>query len=458
MTLRAAQPDTRPDRTPATTARPGNDDPTAPRPLRFLLESGTYQIDNVGDIAMLQRTVYRLLEAHPAARIDVITEQPDRLAQVLPEVYPVPAAPWFRLRVVPLPRWAEWTGPVRRVRWREKLLAGRYPKLARLGKRLDRWATRQERDEADAFYQAVNAADAVLAAGGGYASDPFHEHAWKVFATLNLAQGLGKPTAMFGLGLGPFTRPDLLQHGGPVLRRLDVLGLREPETGPAVAASLGVRADRVFVTGDDAIPLARAFTLPPVAQRQAMGVNLRLAETADVPPEALPRVSAGVRQAAEARDATLRPVIVRTALSPANDVDAVAQVFGPEVDLSEARGVRSPQEAMAQIARCRVVVTGAYHNAVFAGAMGVPVVGLSRSAYYVSKLGGAAKQFGPGVQVLSLTDPDLASKLTDSLLNLWDNADALAEPLRAAADRQTAQGEAAYERFLAAVKQPAATG
>ena len=418
--------------------------------MRFLVESGTYQIDNVGDIAMLQRTVWRLREGFPGAAVAVVTERPERLKRALPGVEPVAASPWFRLRVVPVPRKWEYTPLVRRIRWREKLLAGRLPRVARAGKRMDRWAGRAERDAAEGFYQAVRAADAVVAAGGGYVNDFYHEHAWKVLATLSLAQGLGKPTAMFGAGLGPVSRHDLVWHGGSVLRRLDLLALREAELGPAEARKLGVADDRIVVTGDDAVAVAvAAQSAGPVETRHGIGVNLRLSADAEVPDEALPRVRVGVSEAARGRGAELVPLVVRTAQSPDNDVDAAARIFGQGgIDLSRAREIGSPQQALAEVARCRVVVTGAYHNAVFALAMGVPVVGLGQSAYYGSKLSGVARAFGTGMTVLSLDDPDLAGKLAREAARLWDEAPSLAAPLRAAAAAQAARGDAAYERFL----------
>jgi colanic acid/amylovoran biosynthesis protein len=422
--------------------------------MRFLVESGTYAVDNLGDIAMLQRTVRRLRQAYPGSAVAVVTERPERLARVLPEVEPVPATPWFRLRVVPVPRRWEWKPIVQRIRWHEKLLAGQMPRLAHAGKRIDRWAKPAERDAAECFYQAVRAADAVVAAGGGYINDHYHEHAWKVLATLNLAQGFGKPTAMFSIGLGPVSRHDLAWHGGAVLRRLDLLALRESELGPAEAARLGVPAERIMITSDDAVAIAAGHLAPPAENRRDIGVNLRLAVDADVPDAALPRIRSAVAKTAAGRGgAGMLPLIIRTADSPANDVNAIARVFGVAgEDLESARQVRTPDEGLARIARCRVVITGAYHNAVFALAMGIPVIGLARTPYYLSKLRGVARQFGAGMTVLSLDEPDLGQQLARELARLWDEAPALYKPLRAAAAQQVKWGEAAYTRFFSLIR------
>jgi polysaccharide pyruvyl transferase WcaK-like protein len=416
--------------------------------MRFLLESGTYQIDNVGDIAMLQTTVQRLRKRFAGCEIAVVTEQPERLTNVLPDVEPVEAGPWFRLRVTPVPKALEWKRLTRRIRWKEMLLAGHYPKLARLGKRLDYWATPEERDAAMRFYDEVTKADAVLAAGGGYVNDFYHEHAWKVFATLNLAQGLGKPTAMFGIGLGPVSREDLKQHGGHVLRRLDALTLRESDLGPSIAKQLSVHG--AAVTGDDAIYLAAQT--PLAADRQSLGVNLRLAGDAEVPAAGGNATRAAIAEVAAARDAIPLPTIIRTDLSPDNDVDAAARLVTDAAALDAARRVRSPADAFARLATCRVVITGAYHNAVFALSMGVPVVGLYKSDYYAAKLGGVARQFGVGMTTLPLDAIDLRERIVAEATRLWDEADDLQAPLRDAAAEQVARADAAYHAFFAKVR------
>ena len=48
-----------------------------------------------------------------------------------------------------------------------------------------------------------------------------------------------------------------------------------------------------------------------------------------------------------------------------------------------------------QISRCRLVIVGSYHAAVFALAQGVSAIGLAGNAYYLQKFEGlAANQFG----------------------------------------------------------------
>ena len=88
--------------------------------------------------------------------------------------------------------------------------------------------------------QAVRAADLVVASGGGYTTDTWWWHAAGVLSLLSLAQRLGKPTAMFGQGIGPISRRALGVQARAVLPRLAVVGLREDRIGRALALSLRI--------------------------------------------------------------------------------------------------------------------------------------------------------------------------------------------------------------------------
>lgn len=416
--------------------------------MHILIESGTYAVDNVGDIAMLQRTVLRLRELWPDAALSVVTEQPERLGRVIPAVEPVPASPWFRVPVFPVPRRWQYTPMTMRIRWRERLLAGRMPRVARAGKCFNPWTDPDERCAADAFYRAVKTADAVVAAGGGYINDHYYEHAWKVLATLSLAQGFHKPTAMFGIGLGPLSRPELTQHGGAVLRRLRLLALREDTLGPAEAKRLGIEDANILVTGDDAVAIAAAHPVPHVDERRGIGFNLRLSVDAVIPESTIHALREALTTVARVHDAALIPAIVRTAASPDNDVDAARRLVGADaqgIDASEK--VASPQQALRRIAACRVVVTGAYHNAVFALSMGIPVVAVYQAPYYESKFRGVAREFGTGMTLLRADHPELRDALIEAVQSHWDEAAEIAEPLRRAAANQIALSDEAYRRF-----------
>ena len=71
----------------------------------------------------------------------------------------------------------------------------------------------------------------------------------------------------------------------------------------------------------------------------------------------------------------------------------------------------SPWALARQVGRCRIVVSGAYHVAVFALAQGIPVVGLSSSRYYDDKFEGLAAMFGTGLELVRLDGDDVEDRL-----------------------------------------------
>jgi len=103
-------------------------------------------------------------------------------------------------------------------------------------------------------------------------------------------------------------------------------------------------------------------------------------------------------------------------------------------------------KVLGEVARCRVVVAGAYHVAVFALAQGIPTVCLTESAYYTRKFVGLADLFGDACQIVSLSGPAMREELAAAIEQAWTCAPSVREPLRAAAARQVEMSRAAYRR------------
>jgi len=147
------------------------------------------------------------------------------------------------------------------------------------------------------------------------------------------------------------------------------------------------------------------------------------------------------------RSTSLLPVPI--ANGPAdNDVAQFEQHLS--LDEAESRTLESlttPESVIRQVGRCRVVVTGSYHAGVFALSQGIPVVGLSKSAYYRDKFAGLAEQFEVGCIVVNLSETDLPDQLEHAIARLWDEAPSLREPLLRSAERQIAASQEAFAEF-----------
>jgi colanic acid/amylovoran biosynthesis protein len=407
--------------------------------VRILIDQSGYELLNIGDVAMLQSCVTRLRQHWPGAQIMVIAHDPGRLAAYCPGTTAI--------------------GPVFADRPLARLLPPR-PRLAaeQAWKMAGPYAARQPGGPAGpprTAVQAVRAADLVVASGGGYLTDTFWWHAAGVLSLLSLAQRQGKPTAMFGQGLGPLRSRAMRKQSGAVLPRLAVLGLREGRTGPGLARSLGVPPGIVTVTGDDALELAGVAAAPDAA---ALGFNLRVSGYAGLDDAAAAAVGEVVLGAARELSA---PVIALPVSRYAADGDAralramSAARRGARIEVADLDSPAALQEATAG---CRAVVTGSYHAAVFSLALGIPAVCLTRSAYYDAKFSGLVSLFPGACQMIALGRPGWAAGLSEAIGRAWRLPMADRGAARAVAARLQGAGRDAYARLGEAFGAPVAAG
>lgn len=440
---------------------------------------------NMGDVAMLQVAVSRLRALWPRERIWVFTSDAAALRRYCPEVEPVflPDQPgWTTDRYFGgrLHGWMPAALSERVVRLHTRIAVGAprlHERLLRLRTQLDR----QERASLAGFLDTIAASRLVVTAGAGGVADHFRDYSNLTLFALQAARARGIPTAMLGHGFGPLTMPDLRAKAAVVLPGVDLIAVRERRASVPLLISLGVRPDRVLTTGDDAIELA--YAARPRAMGMAVGVNLRIARSSAVTEADIAPVRAGVRRFLATHEAPLLPLpiarqndldlnviqeIVRPdAGEPAareprpcvrDDEDgpagacrtAVAAAVvesAPEGAVRDGRELDTPLAVILQTGRCRIIVTGAYHAAVFALAQGIPAVCLARSRYFTDKFAGLADLFRAGCFLLALDDPDLPARLADAMSRAWAEAPVVRETLLDAAAWQIVSGQAAYQRL-----------
>jgi colanic acid/amylovoran biosynthesis protein len=414
---------------------------------RILIDQSGYDLLNVGDVAMLQSCVIRLRGLWPDAGIMVICHAPERLASYCPGTTAIgqtfAGRPFFRI----LPR-------------RPRLAAEQAWKMAApyFSCRFRSRAVRPGRPRT--AIQAVRAADLVVASGGGYVTDTWWWHAAGVLSLLRLAQRLGKPTAMFGQGVGPISgrrggSRALRAQARAVLPRLAILGVREDRTGKNLAISLGIASSAVAVTGDDALELILEGSAADGSARgdsvqcgRALGVSMRVSPYAGVDRAAAEMVGDLVVQAAEAFRAPI--VTLPVSRYPVDgDLDVLRALLHPERSGADIvlHDLATPEALIAAAGGCRVIVTGSYHAAVFGLARGVPAVCLTRSSYYDAKFAGLSALFPGACLVVPLDQPDLAARLRQAIDQAWHLPVQARDEARKAAVRQRQAGREAYARF-----------
>ncbi|MFC9898356.1 polysaccharide pyruvyl transferase family protein [Nocardia sp. NPDC127579] len=421
------------------------------REIRVLVENGEYWLRNRGDIAMMAVTVERIRARWPHARIGLLTHQPAVLHGLLPEVEPICAPDWnwgsrdwltrtaATKLVGPAALWwrARTDGP------KDRLRALRRPEP-------EPQAAAADAEEFPVrIPEAVRTASLVLALGGGYLTDVDRYQAHRTLDLLEHARGLGIPAALVGQGLGPLHDEGLWRRAGAVLPGVDFIGLREARRGPELLARLGVSPDQVMVTGDDAVEFAYRLRDPRIGGD--IGVCLRVADYSKVSADAQEILGTVVRARAAAFDAGLVPLIISEYASE-DRLSTLPLLAGADRTRPPVGRGADAHDVARQVARCRVLVTSAYHLAVFALSQGIPAVGITASEYYDDKFHGLAGMFGAGLRVVHLDDPDLADQLGTAVTELWAAAPALRDPLQQRATDQIDASRAGLERVFGLVE------
>ena len=386
---------------------------------------------------MLQVAVERLHKLWPSALIEVLTKTPDVLVNCCPAAHPLSShgrTKWCKKqnrfdnirKVVPL---------------------GIYKVLLWLDRMKSRMVNHADINE---FLTSLSQADLVVASGGGYITDAFESDTMKFLSVLGMAIQCGKPTAIFGQGIGPLRSRRLLTKAKTVLPFVDLIALREKHAGIPILESLGVASDRVITTGDDAIELAYEARTEELGTR--IGVNLRVTAYSEVERRHIEIVLSALQDVTIRHNAQLIPLptLFRTKSS---DMKIIQQFLAGNDDTSDVgQSLHNPIKVIEKVGRCRVVVTGSYHAAVFALAQGIPAIGLANSDYYLDKFMGLADQFGSGCKVIVLDDKQARDRLVNSVDTAYGLAEQVRPQLLEAAERQIALSRAAYQRIYELVE------
>jgi len=205
-----------------------------------------------------------------------------------------------------------------------------------------------------------------------------------------------------------------------------------------------------MTTGDDAIELA--YEKRPLSLGRALGINLRVQPSSGVDESVIKRVRPALHESARSFGAPLKPIPISIS-SAYNDSETIRGILkGHDESSDGGRSIDTPLKVIEEVGHCRVVVTGAYHGAVFALAQGIPVVCLAKSQYFLDKFYGLADQFGlhprggAGCEIVELEAPDLPQRLMGALRTAWDSAEEMRGVLLDSAARQVELSWCAYRR------------
>lgn len=373
--------------------------------MRILIDSSNYFASgiNLGDIAILSASTRQLKRVFPTCKVMVFTASENAIEGMGIDVEPIVVT-------------STNSRPIRGAR------------------------TDVENANYQRYRDALASANLVLLSGGGYFCDDFAEHALGLLLTLKDAQQRGLPTGIMSPGFEPLTHASVINAAIQVLPHVNVIGCRDSAVSPVVLQSLGVPRNNWTVTGDNALSLAIDCNHEAGL---AVGYNLRLASYSGVGSQLAARVGAIV--ASEAARLSAETLILPINIDdPSDDDSTFASLFGVARS-SAAQSKRTLDHLLADIGRCRIVVTGSYHAAVLALGMGVPAIGLIKSSHYLRKFIGLKSMFEFGFEPVSLVDADFGEKLAGGMRDLWKRADDFRGSLRKDTARQIAALDGLWE-------------
>ncbi|MBT3294323.1 MAG: polysaccharide pyruvyl transferase family protein [Verrucomicrobia bacterium] len=384
--------------------------------MKILVDNGNYQLVNLGDIAMMDVFVQRIMAMFGNPEIMLVTRNPDAAARQFPGITPVDPH-----LLVPSAR------PLNRLaRWRRK--AG-----VRVG--VPRPAPTE--------IPLIDGVDAVLFSGCGFLNDHFSFGAAMRLRRLLYAAKRGKVVALFGQGVGPVSAPALRQAMAATLPLADLIGVRERVEAPRILREVGVAQERIAVVGDDATELAfRRCREHPAALR--IGVGVRAAPYAGIGKAEAHLLADSLARVLGEHGAQAVPIPI-TFQSEFSDRTTLQRLLACSVP---GMGDMTVDRIIDDVGSCGVVVSGTYHAAVFALAQGIPVVGIYANDYYRTKLHGLFDMYGWSEEnLLHVQQADFSGLLATRVRDLLIHKDRFTTPLRDAARHQIHASRDSYSRL-----------
>ncbi|MCY9666828.1 polysaccharide pyruvyl transferase CsaB [Paenibacillus alginolyticus] len=229
--------------------------------------------------------------------------------------------------------------------------------------------------------RALRETDGLISGGGSLLQDATSSKTIPYYlAVLKIAQWLGKPTFIYSQGIGPVSRPMFYGWISSVFQRCAYVSVRDTESADLLG-KMRLPRERITVVPDPVmgLPLRGTGAVGGAADNapfvRTVGVSVRFWNEDRSELEALSR-SLQVLLAADAN--------VRLRFLPFHlPSDEVASQFvidrlgdhGSRVEM--VRGITHPQDMLAQVAECDLLIGMRLHSLIYAASQFVPMVGIS---------------------------------------------------------------------------------
>jgi len=436
--------------------------------MRILFDQASQDMRNKGNNALLQSAMERLSSYWPDASLEVITNAPNLLKMYFPYAYPVSPHGLYTIRnrfdnyIALMPKSIGWfLFELREEIWHRREMQKHTQVPQAFGKKTISPVVEDNNIEASTINYGTNSLinapdqkvlvetiskyDLYVASGGGYMCDTDWPMLRNVFNRLEVAINCKIPTVMVGQGIGPIKDPRVLARASQILPAVDLILYRNQRYGLPLLLGLGVFPEHIIFTGDDAVEMT--YKAHQKSCGSGIGVSLRVAQYTQVREKHIDIIRTVLHRAAEAYKVQLISVPISSARHE-SDITYIKKILtGYSRSSIGYRKLDTPLDSIKRVRRCRLMVTGTYHGAIFALAQGIPVVGVANSDEYFNKLSELADEFGSGCQVFQLEDEQLSDKLRRAIDNAWSSAEIIKPVLLESTVRQINLQKAAYQRI-----------
>lgn len=299
--------------------------------------------------------------------------------------------------------------------------------------------------------RALRESDGLISGGGSLLQDATSSKTIPYYlAVLKIAQWLGKPTFIYSQGIGPVGRPMFYGWIRSVFKRCAFVSVRDTESADLLG-KMHLPRERITVVPDPVmgLPLRDGGDAAPsdgasAGAARTIGVSVRFWNEDRSELEALAR---SLQELLAARtDVQLRFLPFHL---PSDEVASqfVIDRLGDHGGRAEmVRGITHPQDMLAQVAACDLLIGMRLHSLIYAASQFVPMVGIS----YDPKIDQFLHRLG--MKAAASTARFDASAFTQEALGLLDGREQWAASSSAAIEQLKAQAQLPAQRIISFYK------
>ncbi|ALS24500.1 MULTISPECIES: polysaccharide pyruvyl transferase CsaB [Paenibacillus] len=227
-------------------------------------------------------------------------------------------------------------------------------------------------------WQALRNADGLISGGGSLLQDETSPKTIPYYiAVIRLAQWMGKPVFIYSQGIGPVHRRLFFGWIRSAFQRSSFITVRDEES-KALLGKMGISPSEVEVVPDPVmgLPMRGQPTQTPSGEtKPVIGVSVRFWNEDR---SELRAVAESLQVVLEKSDAVIRflpfhlPSDEKASLYV---MEQMGEIYKERLSL--AREVTHPQDMLAEVAACQVLLGMRLHSLIYAASQYVPMVGLS---------------------------------------------------------------------------------